>query len=273
MTATCGPTSLRQFAFYDPDGSCWRTWPDISLWGSLPYLGTWPKRGSTRNGSAFERPTLERPTAASGSSSLLPTPDASVAQDGETPTTWLERRERVKAKGINGNGMGMPLTIAVQLLPTPTVGDSKSAANRTSGRSNPESQHHDGLTLTDAARLLPTPTANMANGVGEWGEGSPNLQTSVALLPTPANRCHGLGANDLPAVVQLLPTPQARDGDHTRGADPERYKGTKSQHGRRSNLDDAVAATVTGGLSSRPSDAGKLSSDDQHPTLWTIEDD
>ena len=53
--------------------------------------------------------------------SLLPTPTASVANDGEGTETWLARRERVKAQGINGNGM--PLTIAVQLLPTPTVQD------------------------------------------------------------------------------------------------------------------------------------------------------
>jgi hypothetical protein len=54
---------------------------------------------------------------------LLPTPTAIVANDGEGTETWLARRERVKARGINGNGMGMPLTIAVQLLPTPTVQD------------------------------------------------------------------------------------------------------------------------------------------------------
>ena len=52
---------------------------------------------------------------------LLPTPSASVANDGEGPETWLARREDVKARGINGNGMGMPLTIAVQLLPTVRV--------------------------------------------------------------------------------------------------------------------------------------------------------
>ncbi len=46
---------------------------------------------------------------------LLPTP-AVVMNDGEQPETWLARRERVKAKGINGNGMGMPLPIALLLL-------------------------------------------------------------------------------------------------------------------------------------------------------------
>ena len=58
---------------------------------------------------------------------LLPTPAASVANDGEGPDTWLARRERVKLTAQNGNGMGMPLTIAVQLLPTPNTMDGMDA--------------------------------------------------------------------------------------------------------------------------------------------------
>ncbi len=58
---------------------------------------------------------------------ILPTPSACVANDGERPETWLARREVVKAKRINGNGMGMPLTIAAQLLFTPTVNDSRNS--------------------------------------------------------------------------------------------------------------------------------------------------
>jgi hypothetical protein len=47
---------------------------------------------------------------------LLPTPAAMAPNDGEQPETWLARRDRVKAKGINGNGMGMPLAITTVLL-------------------------------------------------------------------------------------------------------------------------------------------------------------
>lgn len=70
----------------------------------------------------------------------MPTPNATVAQDGERPGTWLARREVVKAKRINGNGMGMPLTIAVQLLPTLTSMDSKASGGNTPSN----------VTLTDA---------------------------------------------------------------------------------------------------------------------------
>jgi hypothetical protein len=59
---------------------------------------------------------------------MLPTPSACVANDGERPETWLARREQVKLTAKNGNGMGMPLTIAAQLLPTPTANDSKNAS-------------------------------------------------------------------------------------------------------------------------------------------------
>jgi hypothetical protein len=44
-----------------------------------------------------------------------PTPSASVAQDGESPRTWLARRELLKVTANNGNGAGMPLTIAAQI--------------------------------------------------------------------------------------------------------------------------------------------------------------
>jgi DNA (cytosine-5)-methyltransferase 1 len=47
---------------------------------------------------------------------LLPTPAAGVFNDGETVEQWDARRERVKAKGINGNGMGEPLAIAAKRL-------------------------------------------------------------------------------------------------------------------------------------------------------------
>jgi hypothetical protein len=56
-------------------------------------------------------------TGTSLTDALLPTPVASMVNDGEQPETWLARQARHRARGINGNGMGMPLTIAVRLLP------------------------------------------------------------------------------------------------------------------------------------------------------------
>lgn len=84
---------------------------------------------------------------------LLPTPSAGTWNDGEGLDSWEERRERNLAKGINGNGQGTPLSISVQYLPTPVRKDADNARNRTAGRSDPDSKHHDGITLGDVARM------------------------------------------------------------------------------------------------------------------------
>lgn len=76
-----------------------------------------------------------------------PTPDAMVANDGEGLMTWLSRRERLRAKRVNGNGMGTPLTIAVQLWPTPTSSDANQSG--AAGYST-HNGRHAGTTLTDA---------------------------------------------------------------------------------------------------------------------------
>lgn len=45
---------------------------------------------------------------------LLPTPAAMNPNDGESFTTWEERRQRTQERVRNGNGFGTPLSIAVQ---------------------------------------------------------------------------------------------------------------------------------------------------------------
>ena len=64
---------------------------------------------------------------------LFPTPAACNPNDGEGAETWLARRERVKLTAQNGNGMGMPLSIAVQLIPTPSVADAAGGHERRGG--------------------------------------------------------------------------------------------------------------------------------------------
>src|SRR5581483_5535425 len=106
---------------------------------SAPFdLADWTKcsgrslrSGMTRSGTVYPLPPLAPLTAGTesgsqhGSKDGWPTPSASVAQLGEKPGTWLERRERLKVTANNGNGAGMPLTIAVQMWPTPAARDWK----------------------------------------------------------------------------------------------------------------------------------------------------
>lgn len=156
---TSGPTSRRQFAFYDPDSSCWRMWPAISLWGSEPYSETWPKRGTTRNGSAYELPTSAPPMDVPESSSLLPTP---LASDGE--------KGGPNQRGGSGD---LRLSSAVQncaqpAATTPTSTTLPGSALAVAAGTAP-TQHGD------APRLLPTPTTSSATGPGEHGDGGDNL--------------------------------------------------------------------------------------------------
>lgn len=45
---------------------------------------------------------------------LLPTPTANNYET--SPEVFLPRRDRLKAKGINGNGFGLTLSMAVQMV-------------------------------------------------------------------------------------------------------------------------------------------------------------
>jgi hypothetical protein len=83
--------------------------------------------------------------------------------------------------------------VVLPLLPTPTVADSRSAANATAGRAQP-SAAHTGRTLTDAARLLPTPRAT------DGTKGCPGQRGSAGDLTLPS------------AAVRILPTPTGPDG-------------------------------------------------------------
>ncbi|MFT4202172.1 MAG: hypothetical protein QM634_15720 [Gordonia sp. (in: high G+C Gram-positive bacteria)] len=88
---------------------------------------------------------------------VLPTPAACNPNDGETPETWLARRDEVKARVGNGNGMGMPLSIAVQTLPTPKASDSKR-----SGCPSERARHTPDLGAV--THHFPTPNASDATG-------------------------------------------------------------------------------------------------------------
>lgn len=142
-----------------------------------------------RDGWAYELPTPALRTPGSGSS-LLPTPAAMNPNDGEGVQTWQARRERVKATGVNGNGFGTPLSIAVQLLPTPRASDGEK------GGPNQRGSKGD-LTISSAVQLLPTPRTTDMNGTGGHGMGGLDLRTAVMpLLPTPT-AAEGVKGNPL----------------------------------------------------------------------------
>jgi hypothetical protein len=92
---------------------------------------------------------------------MFPTPQAGKVTDKDE-ASWRARRER-------GDVATPPLALAVRMIPTPTVGDSKSAARAHCT----EGAMHYGVTLTDYARqdggvgrMLPTPTTQDAANHG-----------------------------------------------------------------------------------------------------------
>ncbi|MET8571816.1 DNA cytosine methyltransferase [Streptomyces sp. NPDC004783] len=112
-------------------GSCHPRWREIILaWqpGALEDadLAAGVERRAAAPGQAESRGTRTNlggrsgvPAAAAERLSLLPTPSAGNFNDGEALESWRARRDRNKAKGINGNGQGTPLAIAAQMLVEP----------------------------------------------------------------------------------------------------------------------------------------------------------
>ena len=84
MIGGSGQSSTESFARFDPDGRCLKTYQgscQLMMDGSFEeYCGTWPKRGTMRNGSCYPPPLSERPTS-DRESSLWPTPTATEREN------------------------------------------------------------------------------------------------------------------------------------------------------------------------------------------------
>jgi hypothetical protein len=97
-----------------------------------------------------------------------PTPTPTPRNQNEPLDEWLQRREREKALGRNGNGFGMPLDVAVRFfrssnpwhVPTPTTADVYTGKMKSTQQS--EGSMHS-VTLSDFVKklpMLPTPTTS-----------------------------------------------------------------------------------------------------------------
>jgi hypothetical protein len=296
-----GLSSPEPFAFFDPASSSWRTSQGSLLPDSDSSWPTWPKRGTTRRGLAYEQPTSVPLTAANASSSLLPTPLAGDVMGGRTTKGAARQGEN-----------GLRLTVRA-LLPTPSAYESTPTDEFTGEvRENLTDPHkrlylpgrkwHAQRTLSRIApALLPTPSANDHTGAeketrearrGAGSTGGPSLRDLPKLLPTPTAQAakhgstpdttaNGYGFNlwDLP---HLLPTPAATDG---KGQDLPSRQGPPSLREASRLLPTPQAAdgdrttvyqprgnpTLRGACTSPPSDDGSNSPGPHHDQL-TIED-
>ena len=74
----------KPLAQWNPTRDCWETTQTGSLFSEHldVFSETWPTSGMTRRGTAYALPTSEPLTDGSESSSLLPTPSASLGVNG-----------------------------------------------------------------------------------------------------------------------------------------------------------------------------------------------
>ena len=126
---------------------------------------------------------------------MWPTPTAAGFDCADVPRL-LQRREEVKAKGINGNGFGLTLGQAVKVAMWPTPDASMGTGGRVS-KEPPVGKRKSGakksITLNDAVKweMWPTPNTVDAKGGTRNGEGQTQL-------------CHTVGGQLNPTWVELL---------------------------------------------------------------------
>jgi hypothetical protein len=182
-----------------------------------------------------------------------PTPAGSVAQDGEQPESWLERRERLKETANNGNGAGMPLTIASQLWPSPRSEGSESCGNHPGatdsltgackamwttpdtarrGTERPETRYGRNKGKAGAASLLTEAEHLWATPRGQEDNCSKEATDARAARARAKYEAGEYGSNSGPPSMESLnyqsqawPTPNARDH---KGTDLESRNGGTS---------------------------------------------
>jgi hypothetical protein len=147
-----GPRSQRSFASYDPATSSWRTFQGSLLEEWATYSETWPRAGTTRNGTAYQRRSSVPPIYAD-ESSLWPTPKGSAAHYG---------RPRENDRG--------DLQAAALMFPTPVADD-------TGHRQESYTQGGTALSTVAGGQLNPTWV--------EWLMGFPPGWTDLEPSETP----------------------------------------------------------------------------------------
>jgi hypothetical protein len=140
-----------------------------------PRASEGPKGSPNQHGSSGDlmltSAILQLPEEAT--TPLLPTPDAAVFNDGQTPEAWAARHARELTKGYNGNGGGTPLAGVVQFLPTPEASDATGGRTATELGGTRTSGTKRAITLGAAVspRLLPTPVVTDAASSGSRASG------------------------------------------------------------------------------------------------------
>ncbi len=156
--------------------------------GSTLFTLTW-KEQATPLGRRFFLLRASAPRTPATDSSSWPTP--STMDAGNTGTAWEQRREAIKAKGINGNGFGLILPMAAQLAAwsTPLASDGDKADGTTDMVMRRWRQGRN-LSCAMQARLTPGPIATGFHAeTGKPGQLNPAHSRWLMGLPTAWDDC------------------------------------------------------------------------------------
>ncbi len=164
------------------------------------FIG-WPTPTTPSGGQTWPEGTSSTGRKPDGSKATVNLEQVAMMAGWNTATAVDRvRSEETLAKCLafrNSNGQNsVPLYLGEETIlagwPTTTTNDARGGRNRTSGRSDPNSQHHDGLTLVDAAMMSAwtTPQHNDGEGRGDQVRalrfsptgGMKNLRDEVQLM-------------------------------------------------------------------------------------------
>jgi len=169
---------------YDQDLSSWRThqclFQEVLEESSL----TLPRWGLMRNGELSERTTPEHLTSET-ESGCWPTPSANNYEQTDLDKL-LERRERIKSQGINGNGFGLTLANAVLIEERKTWATPRTSDFKSCGPVGSKSHHHmtEKQYLCAQVKEEDQPTGHLNPDWTEWLMGWPIGWTDSKHLET-----------------------------------------------------------------------------------------
>jgi hypothetical protein len=145
---------------------------------------TLPRWGLMRNGELSERTTPEHLTSET-ESGCWPTPSANNYEQTDVEKL-LERRERIKSQGINGNGFGLTLANAVLIEERKTWATPRTSDFKSCGPVGSKSHHHmtEKQYLCAQVKEEDQPTGHLNPDWTEWLMGWPIGWTDSKQLET-----------------------------------------------------------------------------------------
>ena len=184
-----GPTSPELLAKWDRATRSWRTsqrcFLETEADGMAEFLETWPRSGTTQNGTAYRLPTLV-PLTAGTESGLWPTPDA---YSGGKTLHHVEWRGRTAYSLRSGEKVQVSLEAEVRRSHARLWGTPTAVSWKGSGAVGSKSWAHDVSMGNLKGQVMEPGVSGQLNPTWvEWLMGFPTGWTDCEASETPASR-------------------------------------------------------------------------------------